>query len=204
MCVPACRLCQMSILLLFEAGHPLTLSEILDRLSKGVSYSVSDKWTLCKLVNAALLSLTAARHAILLASKPATMTSAGLSGVPDSLPYDSDTCFRVNLEFSSPSKSLQLHRVTAVDEDLSAYDRTALMTFRRSVMEAMVVQAVKGKGHIGIPVVIANVRSRLADRFDVTDAVRTVPCAPNTTITGRACSHSCVSQRFHGYRFVWD
>lgn len=134
-----------------------------------MSYSVSDKWSLFKLVNAALLSLTASRHAVLLSSKPPCVSSPGLSGVLDSLPFASDTVFRVNNAFTSPSAVVQLHRVSTHEEDQSAFDRAALMTFRRSVVDAMVVQAVKGNGHVPISTVTASVRSRLADRFEVTD-----------------------------------
>jgi hypothetical protein len=162
----------MCILLLFSSDAPLTLSEIVDRLSNGMSYSVSDKWSLFKLVNAALLSLTASRHAVLLSSKPPCVSSPGLSGVLDSLPFASDTAFRVNNAFTSPSAVVQLHRVSTHEEDQSAFDRAALMTFRRSVVDAMVVQAVKGNGHVPISTVTASVRSRLADRFEVTDGVR--------------------------------
>ena len=163
---------QMSILVLFSTGVPMTLSEIVDKLANNMSYSVSDKWTLCKHVNAALLSLTAARHAVLLSSKPPCVSSPGLSGVSDSLPFDSDTVFRVNLGFSSTSSVVQLHRVSTAEEEQSAFDRAAMMAFRRSVIEAMVVQAVKGRGHVPIATVATNVRARLADRFEVTDAVR--------------------------------
>jgi hypothetical protein len=59
----------MSILLLFQTHGYLTLSDVVDALSKGLTHSISDKWSLCKQVHGALLSLTAARHALLTSSK---------------------------------------------------------------------------------------------------------------------------------------
>ena len=59
----------MSILLLFQQRGYLTLSDIVDALSKGITHSISDKWSLFKHVHGALLSLTAARHALLTSSK---------------------------------------------------------------------------------------------------------------------------------------
>jgi hypothetical protein len=46
------------------------------------------------------------------------------------------------------------------------------MAFRRDVIEAMAVQAVKGRDKVTIPGVIATVQAKLADRFDVTKTVR--------------------------------
>jgi hypothetical protein len=52
------------------------------------------------------------------------------------------------------------------------------MAFRREVIEAMVVQAVKGRDKVSIAGVLATVQAKLADRFDVTKTVRACPAAP--------------------------
>ena len=162
---------QMSILALFVRNAPLTLSTMLDRLCTGVTHAAPDKLALCKLVHAALLSLTADRHAVLTASKPPHVVSPGLSGAFDVLPFDSDTIFAVNDAFCSADSAVQVHRVAPGEEDQSSQDRLALMAFRRSVVAAKVVQVVKGRGVVPLSDVIDGVRSRLAGRFDVTDAV---------------------------------
>ena len=105
--------------------------------------------------------------------QPPSVSTSGLSGVSDSLPYDNDTVFGVNVTFTSPTPVVQLHRVTPQGtEDSGAGERSALMAFRRDVIEAMAVQAVKGRDKVTIPGVIATVQAKLADRFDVTKTVR--------------------------------
>lgn len=105
--------------------------------------------------------------------QPPSVSTSGLSGVSDSLPYDNDTVFGVNVAFTSPTPVVQLHRVTPQGtEDSGAGERSALMAFRRDVIEAMAVQAVKGRDKVTIPGVIATVQAKLADRFDVTKTVR--------------------------------
>ncbi len=119
--------------MLFQSRQRLSLSDIVDALSKGVAHSLSDKWALCKLVHAALLSLTAARHAVLTSSKPPGAAPQGLSGVADSLPYPSDAVFSTNTAFDGPGPVVQLHRVTPYD--MCVRVRTGLEGVRACVPE---------------------------------------------------------------------
>jgi hypothetical protein len=164
---------QLCIMLLFNAGRPYTTLQLVDALACSDRSAVEERARLTEEINAALLSLTAPRHAVLLASHAPVSCSLGLSGAGNTvLPFPPTTIFRVNPEFAPSQRVVQLHRVRPLDEEQSVADRTAMMEFRRQVIDAVVVRSIKGFGDVPVREVVDAVQNRLKDRFTATAAVR--------------------------------
>ncbi len=85
----------MCILLLFNAsaGCSLSLADIITKLS---TREAADERGLKLIVHAALLSLTADKHAVLTSSSQPIAPAVSLSGTDGTLPYADDAMFQTN------------------------------------------------------------------------------------------------------------
>ena len=154
---------QMCILSLFNTVDALTFDAIVSALQPS---SAQRDAALVAAVAAALLSLTTSPHMLLTCSTVAQADFCSLSSSWVNAVYAADALFRVNASFSSTARVIHLHRVLTSVESLTSQDREALSAYRRSVIDASIMQVLKFNTQLEYAELVRRVRVSIAHRYD--------------------------------------
>jgi Cullin family len=135
---------QMCILLLFNTMPSLSFRDIVLHLKMD---GITEYGRFRREVAAALVSLTASRHPLLLCDKNSRIDHPCMSSTWIDVSFDDDATFIVNSGFHPHERLIQVHRVmTSSEDDMSAQDRASLLAYRESVIDSVALQQLKALG----------------------------------------------------------